>query len=114
MRYIIKWFYIIYYGIKNLIDWFPIIWADRSWDWTYFAKIMEYKLRKMYKLEIDHGIHTTSNRDAKDMLICAEILRRLIDDDDCGKELKTHWKNMVNLNKLFGKIIGAKMRTWWN
>lgn len=34
-------------GIKNLIDWFPVIWEDRQWDNAYLEKILIRKMELM-------------------------------------------------------------------
>jgi len=39
-------------GIRNLWTWFPVIWNDRNWDYTYIYSILKTKLEKVYK-EID-------------------------------------------------------------
>ena len=33
-------------GIKNLINYFSIIWKDRDWDYRYTLNILEYKLKR--------------------------------------------------------------------
>jgi hypothetical protein len=36
----------IYYGVKNVFYYFPVIWKDRYWDFEYFfLQILKYKLR---------------------------------------------------------------------
>jgi len=37
----------IKYGIKNILDFLPVVWQDRDWDYTYLYKILHAKLRKM-------------------------------------------------------------------
>ena len=32
-------------GIKNLIEWFPIIWEDRHWDDKYIFDILQHKIK---------------------------------------------------------------------
>ena len=36
----------LYYGIKNLITWFPVIWKDRDWDDYYILEILKFKINK--------------------------------------------------------------------
>ena len=44
------WFKEFIDGIKNLIDWFSIIWKDRHWDDYYITKILQRKgeLQRQY------------------------------------------------------------------
>ena len=111
------------YGIWNIIQWTPIIWRDRDWDWYYLSRIMEFKLRKMNKAFVKYGHHVGSERDARQMLICAELLKRLQDDDaeDFSKQ-RDDWRNYYKLHEIrmkewqemFGKYMGKFLRNWWD
>ena len=104
-----------YYGVQNLVKWLPLIWHDRDWDWEYLAKIMEFKLRNMSKGFARYGTHSRADKDARDTLICAELLKRLIADNDDGITVfKNHIERMESWEKEFGRIIGKKMRYWWD
>jgi len=98
--------YDIYIGIRNIIRWTPVIWYDRDYDWAYLAGIMEYKLRRMSKLFKEHGHHVNSDRDALETLICAELLHRLIEDDN---RRQNDW-----YCKEFGRRLGKYMLHWWD
>jgi len=103
-----------YEGIWNIIRWSPIIFRDRDWDWSHLAEIMEYKLRRMHKTFRKSNHYVGCQKDALDMLICAEILRRMINDNwDDGVNFKIWLKGQDDIQKLMGKIIGRKMRSWW-
>jgi hypothetical protein len=114
----------IYYGIQNLIRWTPIIWNDRDWDWIFLAKIMQYKLRRMNAAHIT-GHHVSSPRYARQTLICAELLKRLIDDEvykisleGFGKKYSREWflrqENRRKLDSRYlGKILGKYLLHWW-
>ncbi len=119
-------------GIKSLIRWFPIIWKDRDWDWVFLAKIMEFKLRGMSKNFKECGHHTRSEKDAYQTLLCAALLKRLINDtyfEDLGgdepnwyqlPEYKRKWiiKHSQNMQKedlrFLGEILGKYMLHWWD
>lgn len=34
-------------GIKNVVRWFPIIWRDRDFDWSFLVRIVVAKLEFM-------------------------------------------------------------------
>ena len=84
------WFWNIEIGIHNLIYWLPVIWRDGQCDWTYLTTIMEHKFRRMSEFHYFHGHHVGHKKDAREMLICAELLKRIAEDDT------------------------VKLRCWWN
>ncbi len=125
MRKIKDFVYDVYYGLENVIRWAPIIWDDRDWDWTYLAIVMEYKLRRMSNHELKYGHHTTSERDGKQQLVCANLLARLIKDDYCdnaeirfGKFTTFAFKHAdavaKNDQKYLGMLLGKNLRHWWD
>jgi len=105
----------IYHGIGNIIRYVPVIWLDRDYDWSYLAEIMEYKLRRMSKLHKNHGHLLHSDRYAKQMLICAVLLKRLREDDYCMNGKISHWTYRAKYDQeyLF-KIMGKYFRHWWD
>jgi hypothetical protein len=66
-------------SIKNLWKWFPIIWKDRDWDHWYIYQIIEFKLRKQSDYTSKVDIHTRAQEDARDMLICANLINKIKD-----------------------------------
>jgi hypothetical protein len=115
------------HGVGNVVRWVPVIWGDIDWDWTSLAKVMEYKLRRMAKYELYHGSHLTSKKDARNQLICAEILHRLQYRDYTAEASKPWGRNgyvrcdvltSVQAEKddmaLLGKIIGKYLTHWWD
>ena len=72
---------IFWTGPKNLIRWAPVIWLDEDYDWSFLAKIMQYKLSRMSKGFYRWGHHTRAEKDSRRMQICAYLLKRLVDDE---------------------------------
>lgn len=113
-----------WYGIKNIIRWAPVIWDDVDWDWTSLATIMEYKLRRSAHLEETIGHHTTSLHDAHDMKICANILKRLLDDNYWENAIirfgatpqaaKFSMEQQAYDQRYLGLIIGKHLTGWWD
>jgi hypothetical protein len=66
-------------SIKNLWKWLPIIWKDRDWDHFYIYEIIEFKLRKQANYISTMDRHTRAQEDARDMLICAELINKVKD-----------------------------------
>lgn len=107
----------IYHGVKNIIRWTPIVWDDADFDWEYLARIMEYKMRRMVK----HFI-VGSERYAHQLTICAELLKRLRDDDYPSRDPRPHdrlwadhWIYMERQDqRMLGEIIGKHLCSWWD
>jgi hypothetical protein len=104
----------ITHGIRNIVIWTPVIWDDHDWDWAYLAKIMEFKFRKMSHCFKYHGNSVNCEKDAKNLLICAELLKRLRDDDFVGEDYRKHENQMTECQRLLGKMIGKYLRSWWD
>ena len=68
------------YGVKNLIRWFPIIWRDRDWDQFFIWCLLEKKLRHQSSYIGRHDRHMGSSRDARNMLICANLIKKINDE----------------------------------
>lgn len=107
-------FYSIKRGIQNVIQWTPVIWDDEDFDFSYLAKIMEFKLRNMSRGFKAWDHFKGSQKDARQMLICAEILKRLREDDWEGVTGKQHMTRMRGWQELLGKLIGRHLMTWWD
>lgn len=74
-----------------------LLWNDRDWDFSYLLAFMERKLRRMADEARDHGYHTSSDRNARRMLIASELCRRIREDD-------YESAGMAQLTELFGEI----------
>lgn len=107
-------------GIKNTIRWSPVIWKDQDWDWEYLADVMEYKFRRMSKLFKKYGHSIDSDKDARRTLICAELLKRLKNDnmDDLGEinriNVLRHNQRMAEWQEMLGRYIGKYLMGWWD
>lgn len=116
--------YDLSYGVRNVLRWIPVIWFDRDWDWSYLASIMEYKLRRSARLELTVGHHVTSKNDGRQMLICAELLKRLQKDEyfktlnkpfgQSRDRVKLSIKQAKADQALLGKILGKHLTSWWD
>lgn len=79
-------------GIKNLIEWLPVIWKDRWWDHTFLYEMLRFKLSIMERKIRKHGIHLNAHDDADQIKLCVSLLDRLIDDDYHENAFKNHDK----------------------
>ena len=62
-------------GIKNLWNWFPVIWKDRDYDHHHIYEILIHKLEKQAKYISEKNITSDSKRNAEKMLLCARLVR---------------------------------------
>jgi hypothetical protein len=69
----------LYRGIKNLIQWFPVIWKDRDWDSYYIFQILEHKLKLQAKGIAKRDIHVNAQRDAEVMMTCVRLMEKIRD-----------------------------------
>ena len=106
------------HGVANSFRWIPVIWHDEDFDWEFLARIMEWKLRRMSRLFQKHGHGLLSDRDARNTLICAELLKRLIQDEISEPITRSsvyrHDIRMKEWQELLGKILGKHLTGWWD
>ena len=74
----------IWYGIKNIIAWFPIIWRDRDWDSWYIYEMLNFKLKRMEKNIRTYGYAVESEAIADQIKEVSDGLERLVEDDYCA------------------------------
>ena len=83
----------LYWTIKRLIQWIPVIWKDREYDQTYFLKIISFKLKLMEKFYRSEYAFSADWKDtATKIHLCKLLCDRLIADDYYemfGREYKT-------------------------
>jgi hypothetical protein len=119
----------VFCGLKNLKNWFGVIWSDREWDWFYLLKIMEKKLFHMEKFYDDpkNCIGVNHKRVSKDIKMCRILVSRIMNKDYFNnssfgfhsnhtvKDLCEHEGYMMNqdLEYLF-HIMRRKLFTWWD
>jgi hypothetical protein len=82
-------------GISNLWAWLPIIWKDRDWDSWFIYQIIEFKLRRQSNYIGRKDRHTRAQEDAKDMLICADLINKVKDSYYDSEYTDYHESEMV-------------------
>lgn len=82
----IWWIKRLFWNIKRLIQWFPVIWNNFDFDWVYLLKIVRCKLKTMEEFyESDKPNCVDAEKHAKSIKICRVLCNRLIADEymDC-------------------------------
>lgn len=77
-------------GLKNLFNWFPIIWMDRQWDYIFILRILRKKLVLTEKFIRRDGIHVRNLDDARKIKICINLLDRILSDVYFDMAYKRH------------------------
>jgi len=105
-------YYNVTQGIPNLIKWFPVIWSDRNWDFYFIWTLLHRKLYLMEKHIRQHSHHLYKERDADQIKICVNLLKRILDDEYYENVFKNHdkkWgKTHFNWKKIDGEEFGYK------
>ena len=107
------------YSIRNLYNWFPIIWNDRDWDHAFIEYLLEHKLRRMYDRFSDPNktiVNWETERGAralKALRICIVILDRRRNGfyysgiEESYEMEQRDWKLLFTLMEKY-------MRWWWD
>lgn len=115
---IMKLFYFLSDKFSKTVNFVQRAWTYRAWlstdkdfDWYWLAWVMELKLRRMSSV-LANGYHVTREQDAKECQIAAHILYRLRMDIYTVPQMRN--KVPENDARLLGRLIGRKMRCWWD
>jgi len=77
----------LFWNIKRLIKWVPVIWNNFDFDWVYLIKVMQTKLKTMEEFYANDRITMSvgAKKHAKNIKICRILCDRLITDEytDC-------------------------------
>ena len=74
-------YFMVKYGVENLITYFNVIWNDRDWEYNSWLILNEKKLGRMEDLIRNHGNHLYHVRDADNIRKARLAIKRIIDDD---------------------------------
>ena len=89
-------------GVRNLLDWFPVIWKDRDWDDNFFFEVVKYKITKMSK---SHGAYMPYVGNKRNVEIM-NLIVRLIDKFQDETYLHEYF-DYVDEKIWFEKVEGA-------
>ena len=67
-------------SVRNLIKWFPVIWKDRDYDHRFIFDVLILKLEKQSKYIKDKSFHTRSETDARNLMICVNLAKKIQDN----------------------------------
>jgi hypothetical protein len=84
-------------GISNLIKWFPVIWKDRNWDYTFIYRIFLAKIKHVREYTQKIDFYAGNENDIKWMLLCEKLLTLLIEDNFCLINYKNKYVSDNNI-----------------
>jgi len=79
-NYLPVWFLEFLRGVKNLIDWFSVIFNDRHWDSNYIFEVLKRKIELQRKYIVTSNRHSEVERDNRDMTLCLNLIQRVQED----------------------------------
>jgi hypothetical protein len=103
-----------YYRIRRVLDYIPVLWEDREFDWTYLCILLRKKLQRMEKFFREDAWTASKDIDSPKIHECILLLDRIIADDyeqDLNKPLDYMIKQ--DIHRLFG-IMEKNLRCWWD
>ena len=100
--------------IKNLLEYFPIIWNDEDWDYAYMLDIIEYKLKRMSKYFLENGHLVNNEQNAKRCQTAINILHAGYLTDVVTNEDLTTYVNVRNISTYKNLVIYSKDSEFWN
>jgi hypothetical protein len=99
-------------GIRNLRCWFPIIWADRDYDWTFLIAIMKRKIQNMqYRtLKVPYEGHKLV---ADEMGSAVDLLEYFMGDDGWVQDSVSNPEAYESNKKKLMELL-YNFDCWWD
>lgn len=71
----------LFYKIRRILQWIPILWRDEDWDFDYILRILRYKLSRTRETIISNNIIAEADQVAAEIRMAEQILERLEKND---------------------------------
>lgn len=98
-------------GITNLIEWLPIIWKNRGWDYLYTEQLLLKQLKYQWKTFKSKDNYV--DWESENSFMCLKALRiaiLLLERRECNKNYLTDDEDWIRFCNIFKKYH----QTWWN
>jgi hypothetical protein len=102
-------YYKVVIGLSNILYYLPLIWEDRSWDYTYNYKFLRVKLEKQRRDILKYSNHENKYKDVSEIYDCIIVLRRLEKDSYVYADCEYKEEDIDLLATYLKKYAGG----WW-
>ena len=100
-------FHNLRHSIRNIIYWFPVIWKDHNWDYSFLLIILRHKLKAM-RLSAVHWGWTGHEEALEDIESAINIIDVLSNDE---------FAFTADQDELIGALFGVirdNIQAWWS
>jgi len=85
-----EWYRALKFGIRNLFQWFPIVWGDRHYSSRWLFAVIRHKLVLMQRELHSNPHYMGAKRDLHLMHVCELLLNRRLDYEYSEYCIKCH------------------------
>lgn len=85
-------------NIKRVLEWLPILWQDRDYDYSYILKLLHYKLERTKKCIVSNNIIVEADKVAEEITDTQECIQKALDsqfDDEWYEHFKTEHMDVL-------------------
>lgn len=106
----------IFWRLRRLLAWLPVLWNDAEWDHAFLFRIMEFKLRRMARYHRRYGNLARSERTVQQLTEAAALCSRMANEiyfanlSTIAAEDAAYQRDLDRLLFLFKKYV----REWWD
>ena len=93
---------------KKIIDYIPLLWNDRDWDYYHILNMLHFKLKRVHKEIYVNPIHEVEGIEEEALLNCIKALEDIMRDDDTSL-FKDKSKDIQKFLDNFKHV-----QLWWN
>lgn len=79
-----------FHNTMRIIEWLPILWRDRDWDYAHILMILSYKLSRVRKCIASSGLAVSNKRVARQIAYAEFLIERILADNYCSEDLEQH------------------------
>lgn len=87
--------------LERLWAYVPILYKDQDWDQHYLLALLEFKIRRMAKAHEEDKYHANAHIYARQLRVCAELLKRMQKFDYAEKLRDEHDQKWGELEMSF-------------
>jgi len=80
-------------GVQNIIDWFPVIWRDRDFDYGFTFDVLKFKLERQAKY-----FESCDSEKYVEIRKCIELIDKVVEE-----EMLFEYEKFDNIQEYFDK-----------